>query len=76
MRDSWETKRFWFNYASRKSLDVGAVFWNVLHEEGRGVELLDEETRAEIEPFTQMKMKQLKEYREQHAARLSLKIAQ
>jgi hypothetical protein len=73
MRDSWKTGRFWFNYAARKSLDVDAVYWNVLHEDGAGVELLDEETRAEMEPFTQMKMKQLKAYREQYATRLSQK---
>jgi hypothetical protein len=54
-------------------LDVDAVYWNVLHEEGASVELFDEETRAEIEPFTQMKMMQLKAYREQCAARLSQK---
>ena len=45
----------------------------MLHEDGAGVELLDEETRAEMEPFTQMKMKQLKAYREQYATRLSQK---
>jgi Phosphotransferase enzyme family len=71
MRDSWKTRRFWFNYAARKSLDVDAIYWNILHEDGAGVELLDEETRAEMEPFTQMKMKQLKAYKEQYAARLS-----
>lgn len=71
MRESWKTRRFWFNYAARKSLDVDAVYWNVLHEDGAGVEMLDEETRAEMEPFIQMKMKQLKAYKEQYAARLS-----
>ena len=69
MRDSWKTGRFWFNYAARKSLDVDAVYWNVLHEDSASVELLDEETRAEIEPFTRMKMMQLKAYREQCALR-------
>jgi Phosphotransferase enzyme family len=73
MRDSWKTRRFWFNYAARKSLDVDAIYWNVLHKDGAGVELLNEETRAEMEPFTQMKMKQLKAYREQYATRLSQK---
>jgi hypothetical protein len=71
MRDSWKTGRFWFNYAARKSLDVDAVYWNALHKDGAGIELLNEETRAEMEPFTQMKMKQLKAYREQYAARFS-----
>jgi hypothetical protein len=26
MRDSWKTRRFWFNYAARKSLDVNAIY--------------------------------------------------
>jgi hypothetical protein len=73
MHDSWKTGCFWFNYAARKSLDVDAVYWDVLHEDCAGVELLDEETRAEMEPFAQMKMKQLKAHREQYAARLSQK---
>lgn len=73
MRDSWKTGRFWFNYAARKSLDVDAIYWSVLHKDGASVEFLDEETRAEIEPFTRMKMEQLKVYREQYAARLSQK---
>jgi hypothetical protein len=51
------------------SLDVDAVYWNVLHEDGADVELLDEETRAQMEPFTQIKMKQLKAYREQCAGK-------
>jgi hypothetical protein len=54
-------------------LDVDAVYWNMLYKDGAGVELLDEETCAEMEPFTQMKMKQLKVYRKQYAARLSQK---
>ena len=73
MRDSWKTGRFWFNYAARKSLDIDAVYWSVLHKDGASIEFLDEETRAEIEPFTQMKMEQLKAYRELYAARLSQK---
>ncbi|RDL30693.1 Uncharacterized protein BP5553_10038 [Venustampulla echinocandica] len=75
MRDSWKTGRFWFNYAARKSLDIDVVYWNMLYkdEDGAGVELLDDETRAEMEPFTRMKMMQLKAYREECAARLSEK---
>ncbi len=73
MRDSWKTGRFWFNYAARKSLDVDAIYWNALHETGASVELLDEETRAEMELFTRMKMKQLKTYNEECAARFSQK---
>ncbi len=70
MRDSWKTGRFWFNYAARKCLDVDFIYWKFLHEEGAGVELLDEETRAGMEPFKKMKMKQLEAYREQYAQRL------
>ncbi|KAK1991217.1 phosphotransferase [Colletotrichum falcatum] len=38
MRESWETGRFWLNYAARKSWAFDAVFWNFLDERflGRG----------------------------------------
>lgn len=71
MRESWDTGRFWFNYAARKSMDVDAVYWNALHEAGAGVELLDRKTLAEMESFTQMKMEQLKEYRDECATKFS-----
>jgi len=32
MRESWETGRFWLNYAARKSWAFDAVFWNFLDE--------------------------------------------
>ncbi|KAL9107693.1 MAG: hypothetical protein Q9227_007408 [Pyrenula ochraceoflavens] len=73
MRDSWDTGRFWFNYAARKSLDIDAIYWQKLHEEGADIELLDEETVKEMRPFIDMKMKQLKEYREEWTARFSRK---
>jgi hypothetical protein len=60
MRESWLTKRFWFNYAARKPFDVDVLFDNFLNEAGAGVESLDEEARAGLEPFVQMKMKQLR----------------
>lgn len=71
MRDSWETGRFWFDYAARKSFDVDAVYWAALHEDGADNELLGDETRAEMEPFIQMKMEQLKAYKEECTAFLS-----
>jgi hypothetical protein len=71
MRDSWRTKRFWFNYAARKSFDVDAIYWAALHDGGAGVELLDDEGRAELESFTQKKMEQLKAYKEECTARFS-----
>jgi hypothetical protein len=60
MRESWVTKRFWFNYAIRKPFDVEVLFDNCLKEGDAGVELLDEQTRAGLEPFVEMKMEQLK----------------
>ncbi|KAJ5106666.1 hypothetical protein N7456_003341 [Penicillium angulare] len=71
MRDSWRTGRFWFDYAARKSFDVDEIYWAALHSDGAGIELLDDEVRAEIEPFKQIKMDQLKAYKEECAARFS-----
>lgn len=62
MRESWATKRFWFNYSIRKSYDVEALFDSCLREDSAGVESLDEEARAGLEPFIEMKMKQLQAY--------------
>ncbi|CAG8136145.1 unnamed protein product [Penicillium salamii] len=71
MRDSWKTGRFWFDYAARKSFDIDTVYWAALHKDGAGVELLDDETRAEMEKFVKIKMEQLKTYREECTARFS-----
>lgn len=62
MRESWHTKRFWFSYAARKPFDVDVLFQSCLNEAGAGVESLDEEVRAGLEPFVQMKMEQLRAY--------------
>jgi hypothetical protein len=62
MRESWATKRFWFNYAARKPFDVEVLFDSCMKEGGASIESLDEEARAGLEPFVEMKMKQLKAY--------------
>lgn len=74
MRDSWRTGRFWFDYAARKSFDVDTIYWAALHRDGAGIELLDDEVRAEMEPFSKMKMEQLKAYKEECTARFSSDI--
>jgi hypothetical protein len=70
MRESWITKRFWFNYAIRKPFDVEVLFANCLKENGAGISLLDEEARAGLEPFVGMKMKQLEAYDQECAKSL------
>jgi hypothetical protein len=62
MRESWVTNRFWFNYAARKPFDVEVFFDSRLNQDSSGFESLNEETRAGLESFVQMKMKQLKAY--------------
>lgn len=62
MRESWTTKRFWFNYIARKPFDVEVLFDKCLDEGGDGFESLSSSERAELEPFVQRKMKQLAEY--------------
>ncbi|KAJ4348506.1 uncharacterized protein N0V89_009883 [Didymosphaeria variabile] len=60
MRESWKTKRFWFNYGIRKSFDVDAVYWAALHEDGDDV--LDEGSKEEMRKLVDLKMEQLKAY--------------
>lgn len=58
MRESWDTKRFWFNHAMRNPLDAAAVYEHNLVGSMR----LDESSPTEIERFVAGKLEQLKEY--------------
>jgi hypothetical protein len=73
MRDSWKTRRFWFNYAARTCLDMDDIYWHTLHDQvdGDGFGLLDEATQAELEPLVRMKMEQRKAYEEECAVRFA-----
>ncbi|KAH6988794.1 hypothetical protein BKA56DRAFT_574628 [Ilyonectria sp. MPI-CAGE-AT-0026] len=73
MRDSWKTGRFWFNYAARTCLDMDDIYWHTLHDQadGDGFGLLDEVTRAELEPLVRMKMEQRTAYEEECAVRFA-----
>ncbi|KFA53782.1 hypothetical protein S40293_01715 [Stachybotrys chartarum IBT 40293] len=71
MRDSWRSGRFWFDYAARKSFDIDVVYWAALHDEGTGIELLDDEARSELELFVGQKMEQLRAYKEDCTTRFS-----
>ena len=62
MRESWDTKRFWFNYAARKPFDVEVFFDKYLNESNAGIGSLDKDAREGLEPFVEMKMKQLRAY--------------
>ncbi|KAK3369100.1 hypothetical protein B0T24DRAFT_533558 [Lasiosphaeria ovina] len=76
MRESWETGRFWLNYAARKSWAFDSIFWKYLDESffgsGQGhrdkqdlwktrVHLLSERERDMMEPFVERKMEESKE---------------
>ncbi|SPQ27083.1 c40af038-2292-4be3-a2f3-cb5a643b4e80 [Thermothielavioides terrestris] len=73
MRESWESKRFWFNYASRRCLDLDAVYWAALHDpsDGDGLALLDAEAREKLPALVEKKMEQLRAYKAEHAAQFS-----
>lgn len=71
MLESWRSGRFWFDYATRKSFELDAIYWATLHDGNTGVELLDDEARAEMEPFIEKKMEQLRVYKEEVTARFS-----
>ncbi|KAH8201105.1 hypothetical protein TruAng_004732 [Truncatella angustata] len=76
MRESWETGRFWLNYAARRSWAFDTIYWKYLDEKFFGeregdipmeelwktrVHLLSEEERAAMEPLVQIKMEESKE---------------
>lgn len=65
MRESWDTKRFWFNYAAHKPFYVEVFFDKYLNESNAGIESLDGDAREGLEPFVEMKMKQLRAYDDQ-----------
>lgn len=65
VRDSWDSGRFWFNLASRSSFDVDEIYWNCLHEEGRGEAMLDQATLAVKEEFLTKKKNQFDVYYEE-----------
>ncbi|KAF2471052.1 phosphotransferase enzyme family protein-like protein [Lindgomyces ingoldianus] len=62
MLESWQTNRFWFNFAARKPIDVEVLFDNCLNEDGAGLESLDKDARAGLSPFVKMKMEQVRAY--------------
>ncbi|KAG9205164.1 hypothetical protein G6514_008741 [Epicoccum nigrum] len=62
MRESWDTKRFWFTYAARKPFDVEVFFDEFLNERNAGIGSLDEDAREGLKSFVEMKMKQLRAY--------------
>ncbi|KAK9418720.1 hypothetical protein SUNI508_07740 [Seiridium unicorne] len=76
MRESWETGRFWLNYAARKSWAFDTIYWKYLDERFFGkresespvedmwklrVHLLSEQEQAAMEPLVQMKIEESKE---------------
>ncbi|TVY57698.1 hypothetical protein LSUE1_G010245 [Lachnellula suecica] len=76
MRESWETGRFWLNYAARKSWAFDTIFWKYLDKRFFGsrkgdiakqdlwktrVHLLSERERSIMESFVERKMEESKE---------------
>ncbi|KAJ2979863.1 hypothetical protein NQ176_g2993 [Zarea fungicola] len=75
MRESWISGRFWFDLAASKSFELDAIYWAALHDGGTGIdELLNDGSRAELEPFIEKKMKQLRAYKDECNARFSKKV--
>lgn len=68
MRDSWRKGGFWFNYAARKSFELDAIYWAVLHD---GSAEFSHQDIEEMNKFTQTKMEQLKAYKEECDARFA-----
>jgi len=67
IRDSWESKRFWFNYGIRKGWSVDVVYWSALHEPGD--EKLSGDLEKEMSLIAEKKMEQLAAYEAECDAR-------
>jgi hypothetical protein len=67
MRESWTTKRFWFNYGMKKSFDIDAVYWSALHDDDEDFGT-DEGLRAKLSEVEALKMHELAAYRKEWAA--------
>ncbi|KAK3381385.1 hypothetical protein B0H63DRAFT_475545 [Podospora didyma] len=76
MRESWDTSRFWLNYAARRSWAFDTIYWKYLDEKFFGewdkeilteelwktrVHLLSEEEQEVMEPLVQTSMEESKE---------------
>ncbi|KAI9163525.1 hypothetical protein HJFPF1_05142 [Paramyrothecium foliicola] len=75
MRESWESGRFWLNYAARKSWAFDTIFWKYLDKRFFGdredvpkhelwktrMHLLGKEARSAMEPFVERKMAESQE---------------
>lgn len=73
MREPWRSRRFWFDFAVRKSFALDGIYWAALNDGQGGAEFLDEGVRAEMEPFVEEKMRQLMAYKEECSMRFSNK---
>lgn len=75
MKESWETGRFWLNYAARKSWAFDTIYWKYLEERFFGdrehtpteelwktrLHLLNEDERAAMDTLVRMKMEESSE---------------
>jgi len=67
MRDSWTSKRFWFNYGIRKGWSVDVIYWSALHEAGD--EELSGDLEKEMSLIAEKKIAQLAAYEAECDAR-------
>lgn len=65
MRESWDSGRFWFNLASRSSFDFDEIYWEALHTQDVGEEVLGEVSDAEKQSFLNKKQVQFDDYKRQ-----------
>ncbi|OAA54954.1 Protein kinase-like domain protein [Niveomyces insectorum RCEF 264] len=59
MRTSWQTQRFWFDYAVNSIDDVDAIYWAVFH---------DEDAPRELPPELEQAMEQYRTFTEEQIA--------
>lgn len=62
MRESWDSRRFWFNLALRCSFDVDDFYWQALFNKELEEAMLDSATLVEKERFVSRKLRQMDEF--------------
>ena len=67
MRQSWSTKRFWFDFAVRKHLDIDDLFYAFFNKADSGIDFPNDIELEGLDLFVSVEMHQLAEYKKDTA---------
>ncbi|KAK3361349.1 phosphotransferase enzyme family protein [Lasiosphaeria ovina] len=62
MREAWDSRRFFFNLASRDSFGVDEIYWEVLHDHANVLVEMDPRMVGGRDTYIRKKIEQLREY--------------